>query len=55
VTPDEAMTGEPWPPSWFDSIRADQTDTAERTEEILATEFGGQVGGMTLTRKGPQS
>ena len=35
-----SMTGASWPPSWFGSITTDQTDTAERTEEILAAEFG---------------
>jgi hypothetical protein len=29
-----------WPPPWFSSIRSDRTDTAQRTEEILSTEFG---------------
>ncbi len=30
-----------WPPSWFGSIRAARSDTAERTEDILAAEFPG--------------
>ena len=39
-----SMTGASWPPSWFGSITTDQTDTAERTEEILSAEFGGTPG-----------
>jgi len=29
-----------WPPSWIASIAADDGDTSERTDEILAEGFG---------------